>query len=157
MTDCGYRAPGSTAADFRKLTPLVLTQALELAGTVVCEPKLRVVLEIPTDTIGSVMAALARLGADVETPSLTGELALVQTVLSAARTREVQRQLSGLTRGEGVLASSFEGYEPVIGEPPTRRRTTPNPLNLDEYMAHLAGHAAAGAGSSDAATRERLR
>jgi ribosomal protection tetracycline resistance protein len=24
LTDCGYRAPGTTAADFRKLTPLVL-------------------------------------------------------------------------------------------------------------------------------------
>jgi hypothetical protein len=48
-TDCGYRAPGTTAADFRKLTPLVLMQALEQAGTVVCEPTVRVVWvpEIP--------------------------------------------------------------------------------------------------------------
>jgi hypothetical protein len=31
------------------------------------------------------------------------------------------------------------GYRPVNGEPPTRRRTTANPLNLDEYMLELAG------------------
>ena len=149
MTDCGYRAPGTTAADFRKLTPLVLMQALELAGTVVCEPTVRVGLEIPADTIGAVMAALGRLGASAETPSLNDELAVVETVLSAARARDLQRQLSGLTRGEGVLESAFAGYQSVIGEQPRRPRTMPNPLNLDEYMAHLAGRATVGAGPSD--------
>jgi ribosomal protection tetracycline resistance protein len=125
-------------------------QALERAGTVVCEPTVRAVVEIPPDTIGGVMAALARLGAAVDTPSLRGELAVVDTVLSAARARDLQRGLSGLTRGEGVLESAFEGYEPVAGEPPTRRRTTPNPLNLDAYLAHLAGRRAVGAGVGNA-------
>jgi hypothetical protein len=37
----------------------------------------------------------------------------------------------------------------VIGEQPRRLRTTPNPLNLDEYMAHLAGRATVGARASD--------
>jgi ribosomal protection tetracycline resistance protein len=158
MTKCNYsvpdgppsrRGPLSTAADFRKLTPLVLMQALERARTVVCEPTVRVSLEIPADTIGAVMAALARLGASVEMPSLHGEFAVIETVLSAARARDLQRQLSGLTRGEGVLESTFEGYEPVIGDQPIRRRTTPSPLNLDEYMTHLAGRAGARAGASD--------
>jgi ribosomal protection tetracycline resistance protein len=153
MTRCTYsvpdgppsrRGPQSTAADFRKLTPLVLMQALERAGTVVCEPTARLVLEVPADTIGAVMAALARRSAAVDTPSVNGQLAVIEAVVSAARTHDLQRQLPGLTRGEGVLESSFEGYEPVVGEPPTRRRTTPNPLNLDEYMAHLAGREAAG-------------
>jgi ribosomal protection tetracycline resistance protein len=157
MTDCGYRAPGSTAADFRRLTPLVLMQALEQAGTVVCQPTVRVVLEIPADTIGAVMAALSRLGAAVETPSLKGELAIIETVLSAVRARDLQRQLPGLTRGEGVFESSFEGYEQVSGEPPTRRRRTANPLNLNEYMAHLAGRAAGAAGASHELSIERPR
>ncbi len=149
MTDCGYRAPGSTAADFRKLTPLVLMQALEQARTVVCQPTVRILLEIPADTIGAVVAALARLGAAVEMPSLKSGLAVIETVLSAVRARDLQRQLSGLTRGEGVLESRFDGYEPVVGEPPTRQRLTPNPLNRDEYMAHLAGRASARAGATD--------
>ena len=123
LTDCGYRAPGSTAGDFRRLTPLVLMKALEQAGTVVCQPTVRILLEIPTETVGAVMAALAQLGAAVETPSLTAELVVIAAVLPSVRARDLQRQLSGLTHGEGVLESSFAGYEPVIGEPPTRRRT----------------------------------
>jgi ribosomal protection tetracycline resistance protein len=90
MTRCNYsvpdgppsrRGPLSTAADFRKLTPLVVMQALERAGTVVCEPIVRVSLEIPTDTIGAVMPALARLGAAIETPSLEGKLCTIEMVL----------------------------------------------------------------------------
>jgi ribosomal protection tetracycline resistance protein len=148
MTTCAYsvpdgppsrRGPLSTAADFRRLTPIVVMRALEQAGTVVCEPVVRASLELPTETIGAVMAALARFGAEVETPSLQGELCTIDAVLPAARAHGLQRQLPGLTGGEGVLESSFYGYEPASGEQPTRRRTTANPLNLDEYMMHLRG------------------
>jgi ribosomal protection tetracycline resistance protein len=130
MTKCNYsvpdgppsrRGPLSTAADFRKLTPLVLRQALERARTVVCEPILRVSLEIPTATVGAVMPALARVGAAVETPSLRGKLATIEAVLPAARADDLQRQLPGLTGGEGVLDSSFAGYQPVSGEQPARQ------------------------------------
>jgi ribosomal protection tetracycline resistance protein len=138
MTECTYsvpdgppsrRGPLSTAADFRKLTPLVLTQALERGGTVVCEPIVRVKVEIPTSVIGSVMAALARLEAVVETPSLQGTLSLIETVMPAARAQALQRQLPGLTGGEGVLDSTFVGYQPVSGDQPTRRPTTAKPLS----------------------------
>ena len=87
----------------------------------VCEPIVRVSVEIPTGKIGAVMAALARLGAAVETPSLQGELSTIETVLPAARAQDLQRQLPGLTGGEGVLDSTFAGYQPVSGDQPTRR------------------------------------
>ena len=133
MTECTYsvpdgppskRGPLSTAADFRKLTPLVLMQALELARPVVCEPIVRASLEIPAGAIGAVMAALARLGAAVETPSLQGTLSTIETVLPGARADDLQRQLPELTGGEGVLDSSFAGYQPVSGPAPTRWQTS---------------------------------
>src|ERR671917_578386 len=54
MTDCDYHAPprrwpGTTASDFRLLTPLVLMDALKQASTVVCKPIHRYYLEIPSD------------------------------------------------------------------------------------------------------------
>ncbi len=138
MTKCIYsvpdgppsrRGPLSTAADFRKLTPLVLRQALEQAGTVVCEPMSSVVVEIPTAAIGAVLAALARLGASVEPPSPHGNLSTIGTVLPATRSQELQRQLPGLTGGEGVLDSAFAGYRPVSGEPPARASVTQVPVS----------------------------
>ncbi|MBA3333472.1 MAG: TetM/TetW/TetO/TetS family tetracycline resistance ribosomal protection protein [Actinobacteria bacterium] len=132
MTRCTYQSPDgppatrgslSTPADFRKLTPLVVRQALERAGTVVCEPVLQVRLELPTTTIGAVLAALARLGAVAQTPSLNGELATIETVLPAARAQQLRRQLPALTAGEAALESEFGGYRAVSGTPPIRRRT----------------------------------
>jgi ribosomal protection tetracycline resistance protein len=151
MTACDYYTgdgtgkptmptPKTSAQDFRKLTPIVVMQALERAGTVVCEPVLEVRLEVPPDAIGAVVAALARLGALDPSPSLDGPRAIVEAVVPAARLNDLQRQLAGLTSGEGVLESDFAGYRPVTGDPPTRRRTTASPLDRVEYLAELAGH-----------------
>ncbi|MFL6034272.1 MAG: GTP-binding protein [Gaiellaceae bacterium] len=130
MTRCAYAIPDgppsrqgrSTPADFRKLTPLVLTQALERAGTVVCEPMMRATVEIPAATTGAVVPALARLGAAVERSSVRGELSIVEAIVPAARVNDLQRRLPGLTHGEGVLESNFVGYLPVLGEQPARNR-----------------------------------
>jgi ribosomal protection tetracycline resistance protein len=83
------------------------------------------------------MGALARLGIFVETQTVRGDLSTIETVLPAARAHDLQRQLSGITGGEGVLESSFAGYQPVKGASPSRRRAPANPLNRDEYMTHL--------------------
>jgi ribosomal protection tetracycline resistance protein len=131
IADCGYAAPGTTAGDFRRLTPVVLRQALAQAGTVACEPMLRVHLELPTATIGAVAADLARAGLAFETVSTQGELSVVESVLPAARAQALQRQLPGLTGGEGVLDSTFAGYRPVTGEQPTRGGTTADLLELE--------------------------
>ena len=116
------RGPTPTAADFRGLTPIVVRQALERAGTVVCEPVLHVRLEIPADTLGAALAAAGRLGATLDAPQLEDGHAIVDGTIAALHAADLQRQLPGLTRGEGVLESSFAGYRPVTGEPPTARR-----------------------------------
>jgi ribosomal protection tetracycline resistance protein len=135
MTECAYsvpdgppsrRGPRSTAADFRKLTPLVLMQALEQAGTVVCEPIVRVNLELPADSIGTVVPALGRLGASIDGPSVQGRVSTIETVLSAAGADELQRQLPRLTGGEGFLESTFAGYQPVSGDQPIRPPAAPS-------------------------------
>jgi ribosomal protection tetracycline resistance protein len=118
-------------------------QALERAGTVVCEPTVRAHLEVPTAALGAVMAALARLGAAPEAPEPGGALSVVEAVLPAVRADALHRELPGLTGGEGVLDASFAGYEPVSGEQPTRHRTMPNPLNVAEYMLSVARRAGA--------------
>ena len=143
MFESGYISPSTTAAHFRKLTPLVLMAALDRAGTAVCEPMVRVSLEIPAETTGSLLAAVARLGGTAGTPVLRADLAAVETLLPAARAQGLQRQLPGLTSGEGVAETSFGGYRPVTGPPAARQRTLADPLNREEYMLQLAGRATA--------------
>jgi ribosomal protection tetracycline resistance protein len=129
MTACGYyvgdgpskqvlATPRTTAADFRKLTPVVLAQALERAGTVVCEPMARARIEIPAGRLGPVLAALARLGATVDAPLPRGEESVLHAVLPSASLHLLQRQLPGLTGGEDVLEAGPGDYRPVRGRHP---------------------------------------
>jgi ribosomal protection tetracycline resistance protein len=137
MIDSGYRAPGSTAADFRKLTPLVLMSALRQAGTTVYEPMHRFHLEIPADTFGATVPVLARLHAVPQTQELRGPSYMLDGEIPAARVHELQQLLPALTRGEGVLESAFHRYQPVDGAIPTRARTDHNPLDRKEYLLHV--------------------
>jgi ribosomal protection tetracycline resistance protein len=116
------RGPMPTANDLKKLTPVVLMQALGRGGSTVCEPVFRISAEVPTEAIGPVLAALGRLGVGAGTPAQRGELSVLETVLPASSVQDLRRQLPGLTSGEGVIESEFAGYQPVSGDPPTRRR-----------------------------------
>ena len=131
------RGPMPTTRDVKRLAPLVLMQALEQAGTAVCEPVFQIAAEVPTHAVGPMLAALGSLGAGATTPTARGDLSVLEATLAASRVQELRRRLPGLTGGEGVLDSEFAGYEPVTGEPPVRRRLTPDPRNLEEYLAQV--------------------
>ncbi len=139
MTDCGYYAPSTSASDFRKLTPLVLMRALADARTAVCEPMMRLSIELPTSCLGAVVAALTRLDARVEAPDVRGRVAVLTAIVPAPAVREIQHRLPSLTGGEGVVESAFDGYRPVRGVAPARLRTTASPLDRERYLAQLAG------------------
>jgi ribosomal protection tetracycline resistance protein len=128
------KSMSSTAGDFRNLTPLVLVDALRRAGTRVCEPVHAFRLELPPDTLPAVLPALTRLGA---VPLATGEHA-VEGEIPAARVHAAQQQLPALTRGEGLLETAFDRYEPVRGPAPTRPPTGNNPLDRKEYLLRVA-------------------
>ncbi|MFD3787102.1 GTP-binding protein [Streptomyces cyaneofuscatus] len=128
------KSMSSTAGDFRNLTPLVLMDALRRAGTRVYEPMHRFRLELPTDTFGALVPVLARLRAVPGPPEMRGALCTLEGELPAARVHELQQLLPGLTRGEGMLESAFDGHRPVTGPVPDRPRTDHDPLHREEYL-----------------------
>ncbi|WP_216215782.1 elongation factor G [Amycolatopsis aidingensis] len=131
------KSMSSTAGDFRNLTPLVLMDALRLAGTAVYEPLHRFRLKLPEDTLGTVTPVLARLDAVPGETRAQGTACLLEGEIPAARVHQLHRQLPGLTRGEGVLESAFDRYRPVRGRAPSRPRTDHNPLNRREYLLNV--------------------
>jgi ribosomal protection tetracycline resistance protein len=144
VTDCvvtvsraGFAPPNTTAADFRMLTPLVVVDALRQAGTVVHEPIHRFHLEFPADTLGALLPLLARLRAIPQAPLPQGNTYVLTGNIPAATVYQLQQQLPGLTRGEGVLECAFDHYRPVRGKPPTRPRSAENPFDRKEYLLHV--------------------
>ncbi len=128
------RGPLSGPQDFRKLTPLVVMEALKRAGTVVCEPVHRFRLETPADTLNSLLPVLARLHAVPAVAATRDSWCTLEGDIAVTRVHELRQQIPPLTRGEGVMESSFDHYEPVRGPVPTRPRTDDNPLNRAEYL-----------------------
>ena len=116
------RGPTSTARDYRKVAPVVCRRALRRAGTQVCEPVLRVSLEVPEQHVAAIHTVLGRMGAELTGQWPAGTMARIDARLVAARLHALQHQLPDLTGGEGVLEHRFDGYRPVPGDPPQRAR-----------------------------------
>ncbi|MFE5032520.1 GTP-binding protein [Streptomyces sp. NPDC056683] len=155
MTHCGYsprqshahqgfdKSMSSTGYDFRGLAPLVLTEALRRAGTLVHEPMHRFRLEAPVDTLGALLPVLAGLGAVPQRTGTEGTLAVLEGAVPAARVHGLEQRLPGLTRGEGELETAFDHYAPVVRGPvPERPRTDHNPLSRKEYLLNVTGRVA---------------
>jgi ribosomal protection tetracycline resistance protein len=131
------KSVSSTGADFRGLVPLVVMDALRLAGTRVFEPAQRFHLSLPVDAVAVVLPLLVRLGGAPEAQSVTGASAAVDGLIPAAAVHVLEQQLPGLTGGEGVLDCVFDHYEPVRGPVPSRARADHNPLDRKEYLLHV--------------------
>jgi ribosomal protection tetracycline resistance protein len=131
------KSMSSTAGDFRNLTPLVLMSALRRAGTRVREPVLRFRLEAPADTVAPLLPVLTRLGAVAHESTSDGVTSVLTGHVPAARVHDLERELPGRTRGEGVLESTFDHHRPVRGPAPRRPRTDHDPLDRKGYLLHV--------------------
>ena len=105
--------------EFQVSPPRVLYQ--EIDG-VKCEPVERVVVDVPTDCMGSVMEKLgARKGEFVEmTP--VGSRVKLEFLVPSRGLFGYRNEFLTDTKGEGILASVFERYEPYKGD--IARRST---------------------------------
>jgi ribosomal protection tetracycline resistance protein len=110
MTHSGYSSPVTTAGHFRDQTRRVLRAALAAAGTHVHEPVLRFHLEIPSDTVSAILPALTRLRAIPHTTTPTPATCVIEGEIPAATVAALERRLPSLTRGEGVLETTFAHY-----------------------------------------------
>jgi ribosomal protection tetracycline resistance protein len=107
------RGPLSGPQDFRKLTPLVVMDALKRAGTVVCEPIHHFRLEAPADTLSALLPVLAKLHANPAVSATGSSWCTLEGDIPVTHVHALQQQLPPLTRGEGIMESSFARYEPV--------------------------------------------
>ncbi|CAM3258721.1 GTP-binding protein [Stackebrandtia soli] len=128
------KSMSSTAGDFRKLTPLVLMDAIRDAGTVVHEPMHRFRLELPVDTLTATLPVLSRLRAVPLEQRVVASALVVDGDIPAASVHRLERQLPSLTSGEGVLETVFDRFTPITGDPPSRPRSDANPLDRREYL-----------------------
>jgi ribosomal protection tetracycline resistance protein len=137
VTDCGYSSPTTSAADYRRLTELVLATALQRAGTWVCEPLAEVSLEVPATTAPGVLGVVTRLAGRVTGQFSAHGSTRASAIMPVAQVRALQHQLPGLSMGEGILEQRSGGYQPIGEHPPSRPRSRPSPLDREAWLASL--------------------
>ena len=112
--------------EFQVSPPRVLYQ--EIDG-VRCEPIERLVIDVPQDYMGSVMEKIgARKGEFVEMTPVGNRMKLEFRVPSRGLFGYRNEFLTD-TRGEGIMASVFDGYEPFKGE--VARRSTGSLISFE--------------------------
>jgi ribosomal protection tetracycline resistance protein len=141
VTDCivelshaGYESAMSTGTDFRRLTPLLVAEALQKAGTEVYEPINRFELDVPEVVLPQVLQSLTNSEARVDTTLTKQGLSHVEGTLPVRRMFDFERAIPDLTGGEGIFAAEFDGYQKTRGKTPVRDRTDNNPFNKEEYL-----------------------
>jgi ribosomal protection tetracycline resistance protein len=126
------KSMSSTGADFRGLTPLVLTGALRRSGTVVYEPmhRFRVEARAPCSRCWPPCGPYRRPPRRGTTPACWRVWFRLTGYMNWSSGFQVSR--------EGELESVSGHYAPVArGTGPSRPRTDHNPLNRREYLLNV--------------------
>ena len=137
VMETGYSAPVTVAADFRNLTPLVAMAALREAGTMVQQPIERFTLEVPVDVVGAALSLVNAGGGRLEATTAEGDRVTLAGTIPTDTLAELERQMPGISRGEGAFSSDFAGYTDIRGTAPVRQRRDNNPLHRKEYLARV--------------------
>lgn len=123
LIEARFCAPTPPAGYYRDLTQSVLAEALACAGTIVCAPVSEFEAEIPDDVISAVLQRLHACSATPQPPAVAAGRCCISGLIPTDRVDAFEQRLPGLTRGEGVFFARPVGYEPVVGEPPSRTRS----------------------------------
>ena len=105
--------------EFQVSPPRVLFQ--EIDGKK-CEPIERLVVDVPADTIGSVIEAIGKRKGDLLDMTPVGERMKAQFLVPSRGLFGYRNEFLTATKGEGIMASVFEEYAPMKGE--IARRST---------------------------------
>ncbi|WP_405061563.1 TetM/TetW/TetO/TetS family tetracycline resistance ribosomal protection protein [Kribbella sp. NBC_01505] len=121
VVESGYPPAAPHPAHVRYTTALVVKEALENAGTTVCEPIDRVNVEFPSDTMPEVLKVLGRYGAIGETTTLSSELAVVQGAVRTGSVDALRNELTGAAHGLAVVDAQLDHYAPIRRQPARAR------------------------------------
>lgn len=98
-------------------TPRVLMK--EIDG-VMCEPMERLVIDVPEDCTGSVMEKMGTRKGELQTMHPQGSRMRLEFIIPARGLFGYKSEFLTDTKGEGVMSSVFDSYQPYKGDIPRR-------------------------------------
>ncbi|MEG0765617.1 MAG: translational GTPase TypA, partial [Pseudoflavonifractor sp.] len=99
--------------EFQVSPPHVLYQVID---GVKCEPIERLVVDVPSDAVGSVIEKMGSRKADLLEMTPVGNRMKVEFLIPSRGLFGYRNEFLTDTKGEGIMASIFDSYAPVRGE-----------------------------------------
>ncbi|MBS6397796.1 MAG: TetM/TetW/TetO/TetS family tetracycline resistance ribosomal protection protein [Clostridiales bacterium] len=96
--------------DFRQATYRAVRQGLMKAENVLLEPYYEFRLEVPSETVGRVMADVEKMCGSFEQPQLEEEMSILTGTVPVATMRNYQQEVNSYTKGRGRLFCTLKGY-----------------------------------------------
>lgn len=127
--------PGSTPAEFRDMTPMVVLEALNKAGTKLLWPLLNFDLKVPEVYYGKAVSDLLKMKAHFQDPDLSDEIVTITGSIPVETSRNYALELADYTGGKGMMSTTFSCYaSSQSGEIKERKKMTPDPLDKALYI-----------------------
>ena len=98
-------------------TPRVLTK--EIDG-VLCEPVERLVVDVPADSVGSVMQSMGVRKGEMISMHPIGNRTRLEFLVPSRGLFGYRGEFMTDTKGEGIMNSTFDSYKPYFGDIPRR-------------------------------------
>lgn len=98
-------------------TPRVLYKDID---GVQCEPVERVVIDVPEDSVGAVMEKLGTRKAELQSMHPSGSRMRLEFLIPSRGLFGYKSEFLTDTKGEGVISSVFDSYQPFKGDIPRR-------------------------------------
>ena len=98
-------------------TPRVLYK--EIDG-VKCEPMERLIIDVPNESVGSVMEKMGIRKGELVTMNPIGSRTRLEFIIPERGLFGYKSEFLTDTKGEGVMNTVFDGYKPFMGDIPTR-------------------------------------
>lgn len=127
--------PCSTPAEFRDLTPMVVLEALNRAGTKLLWPILHFELKIPVLYYGKAISDLLKMKAVFNEPEISNDFVTINGSIPVATSRNYALEVADYTSGKGMIASHFLCYssaDSLVNK--ERKKIYPDPLDKTLYI-----------------------
>ena len=103
--------------EFQVSTPQVINKVID---GVLCEPMEKLVIDVPDACIGSVMEDMGRRQGELVTMNPMGTRTKLEFRIPSRGLLGYRNDFMTETRGEGIMNTLFDGYEPLKGSIPKR-------------------------------------
>lgn len=140
LTESEFNSVDSTPKDYRDLSPLVIFEAINEAGTRLLWPINKFCITVPLEHMGAVMSQLVSMRATFETPQLSEDLATLWGRVPVETSLHYPLDLRHVTEGRGTIELTFDGYEPAPANfGASRGYYRVHPLNTAMYLRDKGG------------------